>query len=161
MPRFNDKISLMLKFKFFQLLMISCLLTGTLTACNEPENDSAGTKIPFTGVYSWSFEIPGMGEQVSVFTFYADSIRYEMTGTAYTNTYVQELVSYDAGEQRCVTVAKGGGKDGIYFVMFFKDITGSTITIYKKQCRTKEEALTMAKPEAGTKADHGWNVYRQ
>lgn len=152
---------MMKKFKFFQLLLISSLLTGSLIACNEPENDSARTKIPFKGVYTWSFEIPGMGEQLSVFRFYTDSIRYEMTGTAYTNSYVQELVSYDAGEQRCVTTGKGGGKDGIYFVMFFKDITGGAMSIYKKQCRTKEEALTMAKPEAGTKADHGWNVYRQ
>jgi hypothetical protein len=148
------------RFKFYSFLIIPCL-AGTLATCSQPVKDNAGTKIPFKGLYTWAFDIPGMGKQLSAHTFYADSIRYEMTGNAYTNSYTQQLIAYDATEQRCVTRAGGGGKDGVYFVLFFKDITPVTITIYKKQCDTKEEAMTLPVPDAATKANHGWNIYHR
>lgn len=135
------------------------MIVGSLAACSKSDNDSSQTKIPFSGVFTWEFEIPTMGKQLSVHKFYADSIRFEMTGGAYTNSYLQKLVWYNADEQRCVSVGEGGGKDGIYFVMFFKNVTPNAMTIYKKQCTSKEEAMTIAEPDAATEADHGWNVY--
>jgi hypothetical protein len=158
---FKSSIFMIRKLHFFQLLIITCMVTASLTACNKTGKGSSDAKIPFTGVYGWKFEIPTMGKQLSVHRFYADSIRYEMTGTAYNNSYKQELVWYNTEEQRCVTVGRGGGKDGVYFVMFFKDITANTLAIYKKQCTTKEEAMTISIPAAGTEADHGWNVYHK
>lgn len=153
-------LSMILQLKFYSFFIIACL-AGNLATCGQPVKKNVATKIPFKGVYTWAFEIPGMGKQLSVHSFYADSIRYEMTGSAYTNSYTQQLIAYDAVEQRCVTVAKGGGKDGVYFVMFFKDVSPAAVTIYKKQCATKEEAMTLPVPDATTKADHGWNIYHR
>lgn len=157
-----------------QLLIALGLLTFTLTACKKEEaaptgsgTPTAAAKIPFSGTYTWAFSIPGMGDQVSTHSFWADSIHYSMVGSAYTTDYAQLHVEYHAADQRSITVGRGGSipKDGVYFVMFFKNVTDSTLTIYKRECgegtAALHEARTMAVPSASTTADHGWNVYRR
>ncbi|MFT3884052.1 MAG: hypothetical protein QM724_01090 [Flavobacteriales bacterium] len=155
------------------LLLSIGLVALTITACKK-ENEAPATtpaagaaKIPFSGTYTWAFTIPGMGDQLSTHTFWPDSIHYSMAGSAYTTDYAQLHVSYDAAEQRSITVGRGGSipKDGVYFVMFFKDITDSTLMIYKHECGEGASGLTEARtfgvPPANTSADHGWNLYRR
>lgn len=144
------------------LLSASAMLITSFASCSKDEKQPISevkTQLPFSGKYVWKFTIPNMGEQVSEHTFFADSIQYSMVGNAYTNAYTQVLVSYNAEEKRCITQGKGGGKDSVYFLMFFKDVTASAITIYKKECKNREEAETLAVPNDNTSADHGWNVY--
>lgn len=106
-----------------------------------------------------------MGDQVSTHHFFADSVEYAMQGAAYTTDYKQLLVDYKASEDRLITVGRGGSvpKDGVYFVMLFKDATDSTLTIYKRECglgaTALEEARTFTFPAANSTTDHGWNVY--
>lgn len=140
---------------FSSILLISCT--------KEVAKEKSTEKIPFSGTYNWSFEIPMLGSQKSTHTFYQDSIRYVMKGAVHSTNYVQELVSYDSDEKRCITIGKGGvpSKTGVYFVMFFKDITDSTLTIYKHECKTLNEAETFAYPAADATADYGWNTYHK
>lgn len=125
---------------------------------------SEGNKIPFTGTYVWHFEIPDKGVQTSSYTFYPYSIQYQMEGPAFNTAYTQVLVSYDPASNRCITTGRGGTKpkDSIYFVMFFKDITDSSVTIYKHECGNgRAEAEEFEFPPANATADHGWNVYKK
>lgn len=54
---------------------------------------------------------------------------------------------------------KGRRKRRVCFLMFFKDITNSTVTIFKKQCKDLSEAENFSIPPADTQEDHGWNIY--
>lgn len=119
-------------------------------------------EIPYYGIYSWSFEILGRGVQKSTFTFFSDSLIYKMEGDAYTTSYTQIFHQYDSVQKRLITRGKGGSvpKDGLYFVMFFKDSTDSTLTIYKHECSEgMSEAKNFKFPESEAAADHSWNIY--
>ncbi len=144
----------------FYMSLLNCQSTG------KQENNLAlqDSKLPFLGKYTWSFEVPDEGPQLSSFTFSSDSILYSMKGPAFTTEYTQMVVSYDVAEMRSITVGKGGSnnKDGIYFVMFFKDITDSTLTIYKHESDAGlQGALKFKYPANDAEEDHGWNVYKK
>ena len=110
---------------------------------------------PLLGTYTWTFQLPGYGTQVSTNIFSADSVEYDMAGEAYSVHYRIYREIYNAEEGRWV------GKTGndIYFVMFFKDQTDTSVTIYKRKCKNREEAYTFPIPAPDAKEDHGWNVY--
>lgn len=129
-----------------------------------PAPIAQATPLPLSGSYLWKFEIPGVGQQESQLVFYPDSVQYLMQGPALTTNYMMTKDSYteNNSEKRWIGIGKGGSipKDGVWFVMFFKDITDSSVTIYKRECaKGKEEAESLAYPDANTTADRGWNVY--
>lgn len=120
------------------------------------------TGMPVVGKYKWEFEIPGSGIQTSVHEFFPGHIEYSMTGPAHTTAYTQNLVSFDPGQQRCITLGSGGSggdKEGVYFLMFFRNISEGQVTIYKRKCATREEAESFPVPVEDAAEDHGWNVY--
>lgn len=149
----------------FRYLFIALIGIGLFGACKKdeetdgnPDKTPVVEKIPFSGKYVWEFSV-GPAVQQSTHVFYADSIAYTMAGPVHSTAYTQLLEKYEPLEKRCITVGQGGGKDGVYFVMFFKELTDSSVTIYKRQCADKNEAETIAIPADDTTADYGWNVY--
>lgn len=136
-------------------------LAPLVGACSSAEADDpilpSNDPFPFRGTYAWTFEIPGYGTQVSSNVFEADQVVYEMEGAAYSTRYTIDRESYDAEEGRWV------GKTGnsVYYVMFFKDVTASSVSIYKHQCEARETCYLMARPAADVTADHGWNTYNK
>lgn len=155
-----------------KLLLGLALCAGLAVAsCAKKEQqpgenqELAAAQLPLNGTFAWEFSIPGMGNQVSKMTFSEDVVTYSMEGPAYTTNYVMTKVSYTElnGQRRWIGIGKGGSinKDGVYFVMFFKDITENTVTIYKRECSGKAEAETFSYPAADAITDHGWNVYHK
>ena len=110
---------------------------------------------PLLGTYTWTFQLPGYGTQVSTNIFSADSVEYDMAGEAYSVHYRLYKEIYNAEEGRWI------GKTGndIYYVMFFKDQSDTSVTIYKRKCANREEAYAFPVPAPDTEEDHGWNVY--
>ncbi len=140
----------------FTLLFFSCTKEEII------EEEKNTHKIPFSGVYSWKFTIPGIGSQTSTHTFYPDSILYKMEGFVYNTSYTQVLHSYEPDSLKLITIGKGGSisKSNVYFVMFFKDVTDTSVTIYKHECVNGEtEAENFKRPADNATADYGWNVY--
>lgn len=130
----------------------------------KQQQETPAAQFPLSGHYIWTFEIPSMGTQNSHFVFYKDSIGYTMDGPVFSTDYIMVQKSYTEknDEKRWIGVGKGGSipKDNVYFVLFIKDITDSTATIYKHECtKGKEEAENFAYPRPDETADHGWNVY--
>jgi len=146
------------------LLTPSCSSDDNITIVEETKEPTKVT-LPLSGKYQWGFEIPGMGEQVSIHDFKDGKIEYIMSGSAYSNSYDMIPESYNATEKRIVAVGKGGegtyNKDGVYFVMFFKDLTDNTVSLYKKECTSKEEAYSFAVPADNNTENHGWNIYKK
>ena len=141
-------------------LIIFIILSTLFLACTkEKETTKEIVKIPFSGTYSWQFNIPILGDQLSTNIFYEDSISYSMLGAVYTTNYTQILHSFDTLQNKLITVGNGV-KNGKYFVMLFKDISDTSITIYKHECVSGiTEAEGFVKPDDNTTADYGWNVY--
>lgn len=149
------------------------LLSGlAFASCDKkektPESNQEETNLPklgLSGTFVWNFNIPGLGDQVSKMTFFEDSVVYDMAGPAYTTNYLMMKESYAEtnNQKRWIGVGKGGSinKDGVYFVMFVKDITATSATIYKRECENKAEAESFAYPAADATADHGWNIYNK
>lgn len=147
-------------------LLLLCSMAILSCTKKETKTEPPAKRLPISGHYVWEFEIPGVAVQESHLVFYPDSIGYVMSGAAYNTNYVMEQVSYKEtdSEKRWIGVGKGGSisKDGVYFVLFLKDITDSTVTIYKHECSDgKAEAESFAYPDAAATADHGWNVYNK
>ncbi|MEM1268683.1 MAG: hypothetical protein AAF752_16815 [Bacteroidota bacterium] len=130
-----------------------------MTSCSaqDPAENTAPVQDPFElrGTYAWTFDIPNYGTQVSKNVFGAELVEYSMDGPAYTTRYDIHLESFDAAEGRWV----GHTGNGVYYVMFFKDVTDESVTIYKHKCVDQDEAYAFAFPGPDATADHGWNVY--
>lgn len=154
--------------KIFIVAIILALFSAFQSCSRNDDNVSVSPesqdKIPFIGAYSWSFEIPNMGTQKSTHIFDKDKIHYKMTGDVYNIQYVQLFQHYNPNEKRLITIGEGNAKDGVYFVMFFKDITENSMKIYKHECKKKgeegrKEAENFPYPADDATADHGWNIY--
>lgn len=150
----------MLKFNFLKTVLFVSAFT-LIASCSKKDDTPKVDKIPYSGTYEWAFEIPGWGTQKSIHVFYPDSVQYKMEGTVYVNQYTQTLEKYFPDENRLVTIGSGGTPDktGKYFVMFFKEASDTSVTIYKKECSDLEEAQTFPVPDANATTDHGWNEY--
>ncbi len=152
---------------FLIIISVSLIWTACKKQPETPQKEDPKINevvLPITGTYLWVFNIPGLGTQESQLIFEEDSVLYSMKGPAYTTDYtmIKESYTENDNEKRWIGVGKGGSipKDDVYFVMFLKDITDSTVTIYKHECTNgKEEADTFAYPDENATADYGWNVY--
>lgn len=108
------------------------------------------------GTYYWSFQLMG-GKQLSTHTFYSDSITYSMEGKVYSTDYTMRKLSYEAATGKWI----GEDSDKIVYVLFFRDSTDSTVTIYKRKCDDEglREAINFGVPAHDATDDHGWNLY--
>ncbi len=110
----------------------------------------------YRGKYVWNFKIL-FTKQTSIHTFFEDRIEYEMKGKIYSTAYTMKKISYDKKSNKWIGKDE---KENVY-VLFFKDKTPNSVTIYKHKCKDGglQEAKEFQKPASDTKEDHGWNVY--
>lgn len=138
------------------VVLVSCTHRNNINELSKYEKDLKKDLFPYQGNYVWKFDLMG-GEQVSTHTLYPDSVVYQMSGNIYSTRYNMKKLSYDKDINKWI----GEDENRIVYVLFFKDKTDSTITIYKHKCKSKglEEALQFGKPAPDATEDHGWNVY--
>ncbi|MEM9363994.1 MAG: hypothetical protein AAGA43_15240 [Bacteroidota bacterium] len=137
------------------LLVTSCAHKNSKAETNKYAAQFKEDNFTYSGEYVWAFNL--MGEQVSTHKFYPDSIAYTMDGKVYSTDYTMKKLSYEKEKDKWI----GEDGNGIIYVLFFKEKTDSTLTIYKHKCKTNglEEALNFDIPAADATDDHGWNVY--
>ncbi|CAM1368804.1 hypothetical protein [Tenacibaculum xiamenense] len=138
------------------LLFFSCIHKTSSEEKNILKDQLKEDSFLYKGSYQWAFDLMGT-EQISTHILYPDSIKYKMTGRVYSTNYVMKKISYESLNGKWI----GEDDDGIVYVLFFKEKTDSTLTIYKRKCKTGglKEALNFNLPTANTTDDHGWNVY--
>ena len=141
---------------FLTGVLFSCAYKNTKEQTQKFADQLVQDDFTLSGTYHWNFRLMG-GTQHSVHTLYPDSIAYSMEGKVYSTTYTMRKLSYEKTANKWI----GEDGDGIVYVLFFQDITGSTVSIYKRKCKTNglEEALEFDLPASGATEDHGWNVY--
>ncbi len=138
---------------FFSLVV---LFTTSCSKEENKDNNLSQNAFEYRGAYVWEFEVMG-NKQVSMHTFFADKIEYTMQGKVHSSKYTMTKKLYDKKENKWI----GEDERGNIYVLFFKDKTDKTITIYKHKCRINglEEAIEFKTPPANTSDDYGWNVY--
>lgn len=147
--------------KAFQILiailfLTSCAHKNSKEETNKYVNQLKKDIFEYNGNYVWAFDLMG-SEQVSTHTLYQDSISYTMKGKVYLTNYTMKKLSYEKDKGKWI----GEDENGIVYVLFFKEKTDSTLTIYKHKCKTNglEEALNFVVPAPDATDDHGWNIY--
>lgn len=138
------------------LLLCCCAHKNNKEDTNKYASQFVKDYFPYSGKYVWAFNLMS-SHQVSTHTFYSDSIVYSMIGKVYATDYTMKKLSYDNGKNKWI----GEDENGIVYVLFFKDKTDSTLTIYKHKCKTNglQEALSFDVPSSTATSDHGWNRY--
>ncbi len=97
------------------------------------------------------------GVQKSNHSFFRDSIKYSMRGKVYSTDYTMKKLSFDGSQGKWI----GEDSKGIVYVLFFKEINGNIVSIYKHKCKSNglQEAINFDLPLPDATEDHGWNRY--
>ncbi len=136
---------------------VSLFIGVSCTKDNEKDQDNLKKDaFEYRGKYVWEFEVMGKN-QVSTHIFFADKIEYKMEGKVHSANYTMKKKSYDKKMNKWI----GEDESGNVYVLFFKDKTEKTVTIYKHKCREGglKEAIDFKTPPAKTEDDYGWNEY--
>ncbi len=135
------------------LLIISLLI---FISCTNTAKQEEPMKIPFLGTWTRSFELAKDSTQHVYYTIWADSIQYEMQGPLPVK-YVMQKDSFVVEDNRWV-----GKLNDVPYVIFIKNASPDSITLFKKQVTDMEEALSMQVP-SDTVSSHfaSWNVYKR
>lgn len=138
------------------LLGFACATKNTAEETSRLSGQLTDDIFSLTGDFHWNFSLMGT-DQHSIHTFYADSITYKMSGSVYATDYTMKKLSFEKDKNKWI----GQDENGIVYVLFFKDISPQSISLYKHKCKNNglEEALAFAVPSADTTKDHGWNIY--
>lgn len=147
--------------KVYKIALSVLLLASCTHKINKEETSEFSDRLEndgfdYAGTYSWSFNLMG-SEQISTHRLYQDSISYSMTGKVYSTDYTMKKLSYEKKKGKWI----GVDKDGVVYVLFFKEKMDSTFTLYKRKCKNNglEEAINFDVPAPDATDDHGWNVY--
>ncbi len=131
------------------------IVKNTEETTEQYASQIAHDAFPIEGNYRWTFYL-GPVEQVSTHIFTPTFIDYQMRGKVHSTDYRMQQLSYDASEKKWI----GQTPDGVVYVLFFKNITPNTVTLYKHKCQKGlPEAMAFKRPPADVTVDHGWNVY--
>lgn len=147
--------------KAIYLFAISLMLVSCTHKINEKEIQILSSQLvenqfDLKGFYVWEFDLMG-SRQTSIHRFFSDSIVYEMKGKIHSTKYTMQKLSFEKENQKWI----GKDENNIVYVLFFKDKTEQTISIYKHKCKQNglQEAIDFQKPAKEATTDHGWNVY--
>lgn len=138
------------------ILLFSCTYKNSKKETEKLSNHLKEDVFKLTGTFYWNFKLMG-GTQESVHKFYADSIIYQMKGKVYDTKYTMHKLSFDNQLNKWI----GQDKDSIIYTLFLKNITDSSLVLYKRKCKTNglQEAIDLEVPKVDATEDHGWNLY--
>ena len=131
------------------LLLINC-------TDSEKKNISKQTEAtnPYIGNWTRSFAMSEESTAQITYSFFNDSISYEMKGPMQLN-YTIKKDTFIQKENRWI-----GDKDGKTYVIFIKNTSKDKITLLKMQSKSIEDALKMPFPTDTTRSKFSsWNTY--
>jgi len=137
-------------------ILVLIILALIIVSCNKSESKKekdSPNKPTIEGVWSRSF---AMGKDVTAhvkYSFFNDSIVYNMNGPMKLN-YTITKDSY-LNNNRWI------GKSGeTQYVIFIKDLSNKSLTLLKKKVKNREEAMTMKFPSDSARSQFSsWNTF--
>lgn len=141
--------------KKISILAIVILL---ISACKKEEIVVSNPKLDvpeFVGDFNRTYKILG-GDFIATYKIDSNTIEYSNEGNGPGNTeYTILFDSYDEADKRWI----GHTEDFKYYLIFFKNITSTSIELYKQKVNDPNEAQTIAIPDADDEKNYGWNTY--
>lgn len=143
-------------------IITSILATALVfVSCNNdddtPTEQNSRDEITFTGTWERQFEpVPGSTHTADYF-IYQDSIRYTLTGNLGNADYVMKRDTFLMENNRFV----GHTDENQYYLIFVKNLTDDSLTLYKQEVENIEEGLSIGVPADDTTENHGWNSYQK
>jgi len=138
---------------FITLVNVNCKNNKTASQV-KAEASISSDKIPFEGIWKRSFELAKDSVQQVFYRVWTDSIQYEMQGplpikyTIYKDTFISK-------ENKWI-----GKLNKVPYVVFVKNITTDSVTLFKKQVENKAEAIQMNFPSENDSSHFSsWNTY--
>lgn len=145
----------------FALIFTGCEKDGI-----EPQNTALPTSpepkpekvaIPFTGNWSRQFEAGPGNLHAAVYYVYNDSIRYTLTGPVGQADYVIHRDTFLLDSNQFI----GHTPDSTFYLIYVKNVSNDSITLYKQTVTDVTEGLGIAIPPDGTGQNYGWNTYHK
>ncbi len=135
-------------------------LSIVLTSCKKDkiELTNPDKDIPeFVG--TWSRVYPILGSDFTAkYIIDTNQIDYSNKGNGPGNAaYIIQFDSYDEGDKRWI----GHTDKNQYYLIFFKNITESNITIYKQKVANPNDAQNIPIPSDSNTDNYGWNTYNK
>ncbi|MEX0275602.1 MAG: HmuY family protein [Flavobacteriaceae bacterium] len=140
---------------FFMLLLFSLTI---FTSCDTDDDSPQGVdSITFTGTFSRQFEVQG-APQRATYIIAEDKVSYTLTGGVGQADYELDKLYFSKGDNRWIGHRKS---NDTYYVMFFKDISDTKISLYKKEVASLDAGKSEPVPAADNTENHGWNNYEK
>ena len=142
--------------KTIKFLALIALFIG-FASCDNDDDTPKEDSITFKGSFSREFDVQGT-TQTATYTITQDKINYDLAGGFAQTNYDTEKKYYSNNDKRWVGYRNS---NSTYYVIFFKDVSDTKITLYKKEVASLEAGKTEPIPAADDTENHGWNVYQK
>lgn len=139
--------------KLFALFMV---LSVGFTSCSSDDDDSKNT-FDIEGAFTRDFDVQGFTQRAT-YTISEDNINYDLSGGFAQTNYDITKEDYSVSDKRWVGYS---ATNDAYYVIFFKDVTETAITLYKKQVSSLEQGKEEVAPVANDTENYGWNTYEK
>lgn len=140
--------------KQINLLILVAFLSFTAISCDSEDDDYTDT-LTTEGSFSRDFEVAGY-QQRATYTVTDETISYELTGGMGQANYNIEKEHYVSSDNRWVGYRES---NFTYYVLFFKDVSDTEFTLYKKEVESLDAGKSEPIPAADDTENYGWNTY--
>ncbi|MBW7845508.1 MAG: hypothetical protein H3C45_07685 [Bacteroidia bacterium] len=145
-----------MRFTYLAILLTSVALVSCEKEESTPEQTTPKqVQIPFTGNWQRQFEAGPNNVQTSNYLIYQDSIRYILEGPIGQANYMLFRDTFIIENNRFI----GHTSTNQHYLIFVKNHSSDSISIYKQEVDNVAEGLTVEVPDESTTANFGWGLY--
>ncbi|MEC3906168.1 HmuY family protein [Tamlana sp. 2201CG12-4] len=141
--------------KTIKLLTLLTIFIGFMSCDNDDSPIPGNDTILFEGSFSRDFEVQSMTQRAT-YTISQSKINYDLAGGVAQTNYDTAKEYFSTDDMRWVGYRES---KTTYYVIFFKNITENTISLYKKEVKSLEAGKSEPVPDANNTENHGWNTY--
>lgn len=143
--------------KTIKLLALIALFIG-FTSCDKDDDPILGNDtIAFEGSFSRQFDVQGTTQRAT-YSITQDNINYDLAGGFAQTNYDTAKEYFSSDDNRWIGYRES---NNTYYVLFFKNVSDTEITLYKKEVASLEEGKIEPVPAADDTENHGWNTYQK
>jgi len=144
--------------KTIKILTLVALFIG-FTSCSSNDDlpEAGNDTVSFEGSFSREFDVQGTTQRAT-YSVTLEKLTYDLAGGFAQSNYDIKKEYFSKDDNRWIGLRES---NGTYYVIFFKNISETEVTLYKKEVASLEAGKTEAIPAADNTENHGWNTYKK
>ncbi len=143
--------------KTLKFLTLIALFIGFISCSSDDSPILGNDTISFEGSFSRQFEVAG-ATQIATYSIAQDKLNYDLAGGFASTNYDIAKEYYSSSDNRWIGYRES---NDTYYVIFFKNVSDTEITLYKKEVASLEAGKTEAFPAVDDTENYGWNTYKK